>query len=148
MPAFSAVPNGRHNRIEEFTIASGETYTNGAILLLDSGEDVAEVGADPTALLGIALGSAAAGVGNHVDPTLQLVCIAEEMTTFIMSGDNDPVKADINQDYGVVADGDGIWTVDGTETTALVVHVLNIDLLRNLYIIKFLATVLQTTEAV
>jgi len=143
MAAFRAVPNSRV-RVREFPVASGETFTSGAIVLMDSGEDIAEVGADPTALLGIALGAATSGVSTHVDPTKVLVAIAEEGSEFLMSGDNDPVEADINISYGVVADGDGIWTVDGTETTAEVVHVQDIDLLRNLYIVKFLAAVLQT----
>lgn len=138
MPAFAALP-WRKVKTAEYALKSGETFLDGALVLLDGSEDIAEVGSDPAAVLGVAMGKG----GDHVDATLQLVALGSETAEFLMSGTIDPVKAHINQDFGVVKDADGIWTVDISETTALVVHIVTIDTLRKLFTVRFLTAVLQ-----
>ncbi len=147
MPAPYAVPHNRDpDAIIHHSIASGEAWAKGALVLLDSGEDLAEVAADPAEVLGWAMVGVTAGdlIGEMAGLGLDCpVYVAQENRKAWMSGDNDPVKADINQVYGAVVDGDGIWTVDGTETTALVFYVHQIDLTRNLYLVSIVAAARQ-----
>ncbi len=147
MPAPYAVPHNRDSDgIREFDIASGEAWAKGALVLLDSSEDLAEVAADPAEVLGWAMVAVTAGdlIGEMAGLGLGAsVYVAEEARKCWMSGDNDPVKGDINQAYGAVVDGDGIWTVDGTETTAKVFYVHQIDLTRNLYLVSIVAAARQ-----
>lgn len=143
MPAQFAIPHNRDSDgIRHYPIASAEAWALGALVLLDGSEDLIEAGADPTSILGWAMAPASAGdlIGNMAGLGLECpVYVAEEGRKVWMSGDNNPVKADINQVYGVVVDGDGIWIVDGTETTATRVYVHAIDTVLNLYLVSILA---------
>lgn len=143
-----AIPN-RNRKIMEYDLKAAETFIDGAIVLLDANEDILEASADPTSILGVSVSPAAGETGfaqggaRQFDTTKVLVAIAEPGRTFLMEGDNDPVKADINQAYGVVKGADNVWRVDGTETVATVVRVDQIDLDRNLYEVTFLQAVMQ-----
>jgi len=143
MPAPYAVPHNRDSDgIREYDVAAGEAWAKGALVLLDASEDLIEAGADPATILGWAMVPVTAGdlIGEMAGLGLGAsVYVAEEGRKAWMSGDNDPVKADINQSYGVVVDADGIWTVDGTETVNTRVYVHQIDLTLNLYLVSILA---------
>lgn len=134
-------PHPQKAEIQQFDVKAAETFTRGAVVLLDANEDVIEAGADPAAVLGFAEHDA------EVDPDTTKVLVAKcdsEVARFWMAGDNNPLKSDINQDYGVVKTS-GVWLVDGTDTTNLVVHVHDVDLDRNLYKVSVVAAARQST---
>lgn len=140
MPAMFAIPaEPALGDVSERTVAASQTFKRGAIVLLDGSEDVIEASADPASIYGFAaMEWPEGGAAAPADFTLIPIFKATEGQKFWMSGDNAPVKADINQSYGVVADGDGIWTVDGTDVTNTRVYVHDIDLERNLYKVSVL----------
>lgn len=133
------IPN-KGRTVQEFDMKSGETFIDGALVLLDSSEDVTIAGADPAVVLGVAIGDAA---GRSVNATKILVAMPAPGRTFLIAGDNDPIKDDIGKEYGAVIDGDGIWTLDGTETTAKVFKVIDIDLDTLMYEVEIIDTVAQ-----
>lgn len=125
-----------NERVRQFDVKAAETFTLGALVVLDGSEELTECGADPASILGMVLHS------EDVDPldtTKALVALAEEGRTFWMPGDDDPTAADVNQSYGVAVDGDGIWHVDGTEAVNTRVYVHAVDLDRKLYEVSVLA---------
>ena len=138
MAAFRPLPLSGF-KYEQYDMKASEVYTDGAFLLFDTGE-VAECVADPTTVMGLAVGAS----GDHVDPTKQIVAVFREDARILISGDDAPVEANIGVKYGAVVDGDGIWTLDGTETTTVSLYVENIDLIRNLYICRILEAVLPS----
>lgn len=134
MPAFPATPDARSRKLRQYAQKAGETFKLGACVLLDANEDILEAGADPASIRGFA----AEPAGKDPEAGKVLVAVCDQGELFWMAGDNAPVKADINQNYGIVKDADGIWTVDGTETTNTRVHVHQIDTDRNLYLVSVL----------
>lgn len=142
MPKIPAIAHNRDSdAIRHYTIASGEAWEPGALLVLDASEDLTECGADPASILGWALDKVAAGdiAGKLAGFSLTAaVYVAEAGRKAWMQGDNDPVKADINQSYGVAVDGDGIWYVDGTDQSNTRVYVHDIDTDRNMYLVSVL----------
>lgn len=139
MPRFHAIPQiGRETR--EYPMKAGETYLKGAAVLLDVNEEVVEAGADPATVLGFAAHQAA---NRDVLTDRAGVNIAKADNTFLLDGDDAPTVNDVNQQYGVLKDGDGIWHVDGTDVVNVVVEVVAVDLVRNLYECKVIDTVRQ-----
>lgn len=145
MPKFPALAADGTRRIRQFSIAVASTYKLGAAVLLDAGEDLIEAGADPASILGFAAAPVTSGklVGELADSSTDIggapVQLAEEGRLFWMAGDSNPVKADINQKFGLVKDADGIWTVDKTDIVNTKVHVHDVDLDRNLFLVSVLA---------
>ena len=133
------IPN-KGRWVQEFDMEPAETFIDGAIVLLNASENVAEVAADPTAVLGIAIGDAA---DRTVNADKMLVALPGPGRTFLIAGDNDPVKNDIGKSYGAIKDGDGIWTIDGTESVGLVFKVIDIDLDTNMYEVEILDAIAQ-----
>ncbi len=145
MTARAGIPNTDRD-IQQYELTAAQTFLAGALVLLDGSQTVAECGADPAAVLGVALHPATSGgAGGDRDFLTDkiLVALAGRGNTFLFEGDNDPVAADIGVAYGAVKDGDGIWTVDGTETVATVFTVRDVDLERNLYLVEILDSVAQ-----
>lgn len=142
MPRFPFIPQ-RGRRLKKYPLKAAETFKSGALVLLDANEEIAECGADPTAVLGVAVHQAA---GRDLLPTEQLVALGGSGRTFLGEGDNAPTEDDINQQYGVAKDANGIWHVDGTDTTNVVVEVVDVDLERGLYEFVFLVSDLQIDE--
>lgn len=131
--------------VRHYPIKAAEAWTLGAVLLLDANEDLIEAAADPTLVLGFALAPASAGdlVGELAGLGLEMpVAVAEAGKRFWCAGDNDPVKADINQKFGVTG-ANSDWTLDGTETGVTVLYVHDIDLDRNLYLVSVIAAIQQ-----
>ena len=141
MPAFQAIPQDERLTLE-YVMKTGETFLSGAVVLADATPEIVEAGADPAAVLGVAAHDAA---GRTVDPTKMLVHVAGENRSFLMAGTSDPVLSNRDTDYGVVKDGDGVWTVDITDTTNLVINVRDVDLERKLFEVTFLAAERQAT---
>lgn len=119
--------------IIELPLAAAQTFKDGAVVVQNADENIAEAGADPTAIYGIALHGA--GVGPNTGTVL--VAKATEAARFWMDGDDAPTKADRNQAYGIAKDADGIWHVDGTDTVNTRVYVHDVDLTRKLYLVSF-----------
>lgn len=143
MPRFAAIPQA-NRRTRMYPLASGQTFLKGAAVLLDASEEVIEASADPTAVLGFAAEPAA---GRDILTDEMLVNVAGPTRSFLMTGDNDPTENDVNQQYGVAKDADGVWYVDGTDTTNVVVEVVAVDLDRNLYEVVVLESDLQIPDA-
>jgi hypothetical protein len=136
MPAFPPLPAFAATQpTEEQAIAGAQTFKLGAAVLLDGSQNIAECGADPAAIRGFAAHPANLGIPT----TKVLVWKAWEGQQFYMSGTSAPAKANIGVNYGVVKDSDGIWTVDLTDVVNTRVHVHNVDLDRNLYLVSILA---------
>lgn len=133
------IPN-KGRTVQEFDMEAAETFIDGAIVLLNASENVAEVAADPTSVLGIAIGDAA---GRTVNATKMLVALPAPGRTFLIAGDNDPIKDDIGKEYGVVKDGDGIWHLDDTEVTTKVLKVMDIDLDTLMYEVEIIDSIAQ-----
>lgn len=130
LPAFAADQSG-----QKFTEAASQTFKLGAAVLVDGSQNIAECGADPAAIKGFVAHPA----GKNIPATEDLVWVASEGQKFWMSGTSNPVKANINQSYGIVKDADGIWIVDITDTVATRLYVHNVDLDRNLFLVSVLA---------
>lgn len=120
--------------IREHPLADGEDFEAGAAVLLDGSQEITEAGADPSEILGFALGPA------NADPFTDkcLVMEAKSESQFYGSGDDDPEESDVGEDYGLAVDGDGIWHVDTSDTSNAVVHIIDVDLERDLYLFKVL----------
>lgn len=132
-PAYNL--SGNRPATVRYTLKSSQTFKAGDLVDIDGNEDVLEVsGADPTPILGVAAEDAA----NVVESGYVMVYVATSDTIFAMQGDNAPTADDVNQSYGVIEDGDGIYTVDGTETSNTRVYVVGVDTNRELYFVKFL----------
>lgn len=116
-------------------LKASETFNVGDFVKIDSSEDILELsGTDDTPIYGVAAESAA----NVVEAGFVMVWPAVTGAVFAITGDNAPVKNDIDKEYGYVQDGDGIYTLDGTETSNVVFYVVSIDIDRALYFVTFL----------
>lgn len=111
--AQSAIPNlGR--RIRRFPLASGESYVEGAPVLLDANGEIAEAGADPATILGFAASDAVL-TDLDPDPGFKLVFVAYPDSTFLMEGtDGSPVAGDVGEARDLDVDGNGVGTVAST----------------------------------
>lgn len=121
--------------MREYTLKASETFKRGDLVDLDANEDVLEVsGADPTPILGVAAEDAAGVVrSGYVS-----VWLATGDSVFAMQGDADPTADDVNQSYGVVEDGDGVYTVDTSDTNNTRVYVVDVDVDNKLFFVLFL----------
>lgn len=117
-------------------LASGETFKAGDFVVLNSSEEIEEVdSADETPVYGIANENAA----DVIEEGYVTVTVFTPNLVIAIQGDNAPVAGDVNQEYGYVEDGDGVYTIDGTDTTNAVLRVLDIDIERELYLCTILA---------
>lgn len=118
------------------TLKSGETFKAGDFVAIDSNEDILEASsADQTPLYGLAAEDAA----EVLESGYVMVYPFTDDMVLAMQGDNDPTADDVNQYYGWVEDGDGIYTVDGTETANVSLYVIGVDTNRDEYFVKVLA---------
>lgn len=149
MPRVPAVLANR-GTIREYAITASEAWEVGAVVLLDGNETLIEASADPTVLLGFSLAEVSAGDLAGEMAGLGLGCpvaLAEVGTRFWIDGDNDPVATDRNRKYGMAVDADGIWHIDGTETTTTSLYVHDIDTDINRYLVEVLASRMQVPTA-
>jgi hypothetical protein len=122
-------------KVRQYGLASGQTFKEGAVVLLDVNEDVVEGGANPTGILGICLHDA------NVEPYegKALVALAEADSRFWMYGTRAPIKDDIGKAFGIVRNADGYWVVNLTDTTNTRVRVHDVDTATGRYLVNFLA---------
>lgn len=129
--------SGNRVPVMRFTLKAGETFKRGDPVTIDSNEDVLKVsGSDPASILGFAAENAA----DVVEAGYVLVWVANDDTLFALPGDNAPTADDVNQSYGIVVDGDGVWGVDGTDTSNTRVKVFDYDAAQGLYFVQVLAS--------
>lgn len=136
--------------VREYPIKSGEAWEIGSLVYADGNEELVECSADPTTVLGVCLAKVSSGdlYGEMAGLSLEApVVLAEPGTYFWAAGDNDPVATDRHRYYGAAKDSDGIWYVDGTETTTTVFFVVDVDLVRDLYLVRFKTSIMQVTPA-
>lgn len=128
-------PHVQRAKTRQHPFATGETFLRGALVQLDGSEDVIEpTGLDPTPILGFSLHAA----GVEPDEENVIVALAEDDAQFWMAGSSDPVKADINQSFGVLKNADDVWIVDKADTTNTRVYVVDVDIERKLFLVKVL----------
>jgi hypothetical protein len=106
-------------------LAAGQTFLNGALVVLDASKNVTECGADPTAIYGMALEPA----GKDPEGDYCIIAPAIEGKFYWMPCSTDPAQANVSKPYGVAKDADGIWHVDFTDTvnTRVFVHEISVD---------------------
>lgn len=132
--AIGAIPEARNREGQEYTMKTAESFSEGAIVLLDGSEEIIEAGADPAVILGIA----AHGAGLAPDATKITVFKANEGQKFWFPFSGTLVAGDLNQSYGVV-ETSNVWYVDQTETSATRVYVHRVDLVRDRVLVSVLA---------
>ncbi len=134
------VPSGEVAEVRSVLWQTGQTFPKGAIVI-DTATGVTVAAADPLIALGVSLepagsrpGYDAANSPSTITGRLQEVSVAvfNKITVFSMTGDVDPVQADIGVSYGVDVAA-GVWTLDTTNTTQIVFRVVDIDTDENLY---------------
>jgi hypothetical protein len=136
---------GRNNaapRVQAIAYATGQTCKAQALVVLNTSGEVVECGADPAAVLGVALQGAGTGMGfdlpNSSVTTVVTgraqevsVLIADDSTEFYARGVNGgtdpvlPLQTHIGEQYGVAKVGNE-WVIDFAETTAKVVEITDI----------------------
>lgn len=111
--ALPAIPN-KGRRIRRFPLKTGETYKEGAPVLLDVNGEILEAGADPATILGFAA-SDAVFTDLDPDPGFKLVFVAYPDSTFFLEGvDTDPVAGDVGELRELAVDANGVGQVDTT----------------------------------
>ena len=130
------IPAAKSRSNWQFDLAAAQTFKKGSPVSHNASEEIAEIAADGTPILGFA--AEAAGTDPE-SASKVLVAVAVEGRLFQAEGDNAPTMDDVNQSYGLAKDADGYWYVDGTDVANPRVYVHNVDLERNLYIISVLA---------
>lgn len=99
-------------RIKSYPVTAGQTFIAGALVFLTSGA-VSECGADPTAILGIAL-CAAANKALYANSEIPVAIVTPECE-FVMSSATAPTAAVMSTQYGIVKST--YWKVDTSDTT-------------------------------
>lgn len=152
---FSAAPE-----VTTLTYTTGQTFLKGAVLAYDGGNpgQVVEAGANPAAIVGVALESPASKPGFSVNfdstvvartgaVTKVSIAKANRMTVFsarMKNGATDPVvpaTSDIGVKYGIVTvavTGGNEWVVNQADTVNTRVEIIAIDATLNLVLFRFL----------
>lgn len=120
---------GTAENIQLNDAATPETYKQGALVVLDGNGDVTECGADPALIYGISDGPA----GLHPEGSLKTIItkLGNGQKAWMPFSVTTPTKALYqNKEFGVVKDGDGIWTIDVAEVvnTRVFVHYVDEDM--------------------
>lgn len=108
-------------------LAAAQTFKTGALVLRDGSANIAECGADPAVIYGVAEEPATKEI---TDATKIIVQKATETSKWWFPTNVAPTSANSGVNYGVTKDADGIWYVDFTKTggTARVyVHQVDTD---------------------
>lgn len=152
------VPNGEAPQVQSLKYATGQTFTNRALVVDNANGEVVECGADPVSVLGVAMQGAGTGPGYQLansDVTAVVtgrnqevsVAIADRSTIFSARGVNGatdpviPLQTHIGEQYGVAKVGTE-WVIDFAETVTKVVEIVDIDIDGNFFLVKFLEAVL------
>lgn len=155
---------GRNNaapRVQAMAYATGQTFKAQALVVLNANGEVVECGADPAAVLGIALNGAGTGMGYDLPNSSVTTVVtgrAQEVSVLIandtdeyygrgVNGGTDPVlplQTHIGEQYGVAKVGVD-WVIDFAEVTTKVVEITDILPESNSFVFKILKTVRGAT---
>jgi hypothetical protein len=117
-----------------FPLEPNEVPEAGDFVHLNASKNVVRtVAADPTPILGLTEEKYNSIIKNFI-----LVTVADGDTVFAMEGSRAPLATDVDVDYGIARDANGVWTVDATDTTNTRVKVVDVDTTRNLWFVKIL----------
>lgn len=106
----------------QLTDAAGQTYLQGALVVLDGSKNVTECGADPASIYGLANGPAGKHPEGATVTTISKLGNGQKVWMPFVTAT--PTRAsNENKAYGVVKDADGIWCIDDTDTVATRVYV-------------------------
>lgn len=134
-PAFQL--GGVRPPLKRFPLATSETFIFGNLVVLDASGDIEECGADPAEITGMAAENAA----DVIEPGYVMVYVATDDAYFAMEPSAGTItEAAIGEDYGVVL-ASSVWLLDLTDTSAVRMHVIGVDIPRNLAFVKVLSTV-------
>lgn len=134
-------PVGLRPDTERHVLASGEAFPAGAFITKNGSSEIVEVsGADPTDLYGIAAENAA----DVVELGYVMVYHFDQSVYIAMQGTRVPVTGDIDSEYGIVEDSDGVYLVDPDEGVNTRVSVEDVNTNRELYFVKVLAAHIQS----
>lgn len=109
-------------------LAAAQTFKTGAFVLRDGSANIAECGADPAVIYGIAEEPAGKEPVDAVNKII--VTKATEFTKWWMPTNVAPTSANSGISYGITKDADGIWYVDFTKTAGsarVYVHQVDTD---------------------
>lgn len=136
MPNIPAYADRTRDNIQ-LTDAAGQTYQQGALVVLDGSKNVTECGADPASIYGVANGPA----GKHPEgATVTTISKAFNGQKFWMACTSAPTRAsNENKTYGVVKGADGIWVVDLTDAVNTRVYTHFIDEARGMALVSILS---------
>lgn len=116
------------DRVQYLPVKAAETFVSGALIKNTSGE-AQECGADPSALIGIALAPASMGLataGSIWGGTKIPIFIATPMDLVFVASATTPVQAThMGVAYGVVKSTN--WLLDISETSATVFEVVDVS---------------------
>jgi pyruvoyl-dependent arginine decarboxylase (PvlArgDC) len=147
-------------RVQEIGYTTGQTFKKGAVVATVAAGTISEAGADPAAILGVAMEAAGSrpgyGVANesevvHVQGRGQVVSVvlADRETEFhgrAVNGATDPVlplQTHINEQYGISKVGDD-WVIDMAKTGASArIQITDVRPTENLFLFKVLEANLE-----
>jgi len=151
---------GASPAVQSMMYTTGQTFKNGAVLILVAAGTVSEAAADPVAaIVGIALQGAGTSPGfeqANQSQVLQTTNIQQEVSVAVASSDTVfsgraisaaggdptiPTQTLIGESRGLAKVGD-FWVVDLDETVANSVKIVDIDVEQKIVFFKFLSTVL------
>jgi len=116
------------NRYVSYPLAAAQDFSKGAPVVLGTDGTISEAGADPALILGFATSSAAqANPADTFGYNSQNVPVALADQTFrgTLEGTYN-AATDIGDQFGIVEDATGYWTVDRADTANVVVTVLDV----------------------
>lgn len=111
-------------RIIEKSLAAGQAFEVGALLVADASDNWAECGADPASIAAVACSPAGADstgfnvLGRREFPSGKVQAIALSAEVPLSCKYVGTLPAANGGSYGVVKDTDGFWKLDFAETTA------------------------------
>lgn len=160
-PARFAGAGAPENQSMQYAV--GQTYVKGAVLVYEGGAtgNVIEGGADPAAIVGVALEAADSkpGFNMNFNPTVvattgrvreTTVAKANRQTIFtgrIVNGGTDPVtpaQTDIGKTYSILKAAGGEWTLDAADVANQRVRIVDIDIDAKIAFFRFLEANLAT----
>lgn len=130
-------------QIRSYPVTAGQTFVAGALVYLTSGA-VSECGADPSAILGIAL-SSAANKTLYANSEIPVAVLTPEVLC-VMSSSTTPTASHPSTQYGIVKST--YWKVDTSDTTNDRVVIVDFsphsgNQGQEWFIVKFIADYLQ-----
>ncbi len=145
-------PSGTPN-IVSYKYTAAQTFKKGALVVDTAAGTISECGADPAAVLGVAMegaGTRPGGTGIANSPSYITggtnnevsVAIADRSQVFTCRGVNggtDPVtptQTMIGETYGVAKSGDD-WVLDIAEVTTMQCEIVDVDIDNKIFFVKF-----------